>query len=324
MEKPWLKFYEDGVPHSIEIPEMTLTQVFEQAVRRNPQGKAITFLGRRMTYKEFGRQVNQLATALTKLGVKQGDCFAIILPNIPQYAIAHFAALKIGAILVPTNPLYVERELKHQMNDSGAETVIVLDFLYPKLEKIKEETCLKNIIVTKVQHYFPPLLKFVYPIKARKEGAWLRVKRSAGIHFYEELITENFSSGPPDVNLSSGDVAMFLYTGGTTGVSKGAILTHGNLVSNVMQIRNWFCNTNESDEVILCALPFFHSYGLTTGLHLAVYLKSMMVLIPNPRDIKMILMAIQKNKATLFSGVPTLYVAVNNFPDIAKYNISSI
>ena len=324
MDRPWLKFYEDGVPETLELPNKTIADIFEDAVSGHPHGIALSYFGRKLTYRELGRQVAQLATAFSRLGVKKGDRIAIILPNIPQYPIAHFAALKIGAILVPTNPLYVERELKYQMKNSGAETVVVLDFLYPRLEKIKSETSVKNVVITNVKQYLPPLLKLLYPLKAKKEGNWHKVGRGPGIHFYDELMSEDFRAEAPRVELSPDDTAIFLYTGGTTGVSKGAILTHRNLVSNVTQIRAWFTDREENGEVILCALPFFHSYGLTTGLHMGVYLKSTMILIPNPRDIKMILKAIQKNTATMFSGVPTLYVAVNNFPDIAKFDISSI
>ncbi len=324
MNTPWTEFYENGVPHTIQFPDKTLTHIFDDAVTKNPQGNAISYFGNNISYYDLGQKVNQLATALSQLGVKQGDRVAIILPNIPQYPIVHFAALKIGAVLVPTNPQYVERELKYQINDSGAETAFVLDFLYPKIERIREETSLKNIIVTNVQHYLPPLLKLLYPIKAKKEGTAIKISRGPGIHFYAELMSEKFHSALPNVKPKPDDVAILLYTGGTTGVSKGAILTHGNLVANVTQIGSWFCDTNESHEVILCALPFFHSYGLTTGLHMSIHLSSRMVLIPNPRDVKMILKGIQKNKATLFSGVPTLYVAVNNFPNISKYDISSI
>ena len=324
MDKPWVKFYEDQVPPEIEFPDISLPQLFEQSVANNPNGSAASFFGKKITYTELGRLVDQFAIALTRLGVKQGDRVAIMLPNIPQYPIVHFAALKIGAILVPTNPLYVERELQYQLNNSGAETIIALDIHFPKVEKVKPETGLRNVIITSVQEYLPGLLKLLYPIKAKKEGNWYKVNRAPGIHFFEDLITEKFVAISPDIDVKPDDIAMFLYTGGTTGVSKGAVLTHRNLVANVIQIRTWYCEVKNNEEVVLCALPFFHSYGLTTCLHMAVLLGSTMVLIPNPRDIKTILKAIQKEKATLFSGVPTLFVAINNFPEISKYDLSSI
>ena len=172
MEKPWHQFYEKGVPRSIDFPDTTLNQMFDEAVVKIPKGNAVSFFGNKISYSELGRQVNQLATALTQLGVKQGDRVAIIMPNIPQYPIAHFAALKIGAVLVPTNPLYVERELKYQINDSEAETAIILDFLAPKILNIKDETGLKNIIVTNIRDYLPQVLNILYPIKAKKVRTW--------------------------------------------------------------------------------------------------------------------------------------------------------
>lgn len=324
MDKPWLQFYEKGIPAAIKFPEMVLPDILDRAVERNPQGAAVSYFGRKISYKDLGRLVNQFAIALTRLGIKQGNRVAILLPNIPQYPIAHFAALKIGATLVPTNPFYVERELKYQLNNSGAETIIALDMLFPKIEKVKPETGLKNIIVTSVQQYLPPVLKALYPLKAKKEGTWVKVKRAPGIHFFEDLITERFVADLPEVTISPQDTAMFLYTGGTTGVSKGAVLTHRNLIANVIQIRTWYCDVKDREEIVVCALPFFHSYGLTTCLHMAVLLSSTMLLIPNPRDIKALLKAIQKERATLFSGVPTLYVGINNFPQISEYDISSV
>ncbi|MFQ5638009.1 MAG: AMP-binding protein [bacterium] len=257
MKRKWLKFYDEGVPHTIDFPEHTLNDVLQNAVERYSNNTAIYFFGTKIDYQEFGRKVNQLATALVRLGVQKGDRVALIMPNIPQYPIAHFAALKAGAILVPTNPLYVERELKYQINNSEAEIAIVVDFLYPRLEKVQSETRLKNIIVCSVSEYLPPLLKFVYPIKARKEGKWVKIKRGPGIHFYDDLISERFRVEPPEVKVAPDDTALFLYTGGTTGVSKGAVLSHRNLVSNVIQMHTWHNREEDTGEVILCALPFF-------------------------------------------------------------------
>lgn len=324
MGKPWVKYYEGGVPDTIDLPNITLVDIFNQAVSSNPDGTAIYFFGARLNFRELGRQVDQIAIAFSRLGVRSGDRVAIMLPNIPHYPIVHFAALKLGAILVPTNPLYVERELKHQFNDSDAETAIVLDLLYPRVERIRSETGLKNIIITSVRDYLPPVLKLLYPLKAKREGIWVNIRHGPGIHFFSELLSEKFPVGLPEVPIKAEDPAMFLYTGGTTGISKGAILSHRNLGANVLQTRSWFTQCNEGKEVLLCALPFFHSYGLTTGLHMAVLIHSTMVLVPNPRDIAMVLKTIQKTRATIFSGVPTLYVAINNFSDISKYDISSI
>jgi len=324
MERPWLNFYEEGVPHSIEVPELTLGELFSEAVTESPEHQAVSFFGKKFSYRTLGLQVEQFAHALSELGVKKGDRVAILLPNIPQYPVVHFGALKIGAILVPTNPLYVERELTYQLVDSGAETIVTLDSFYSKIANIKSETSLKRIIVTRLQEYLPATLKLIYPIKSFIEGNRSKVEYGSEVFRFQDLLAAQEEREVFSGEVKNGDTAMFLYTGGTTGLSKGAILTHSNLVANVMQIRLWYNRVDVGEEAVLCALPFFHSYGLTTCLHLAVLLRSKMILIPNPRDIKTVLKTIQKEKASLFSGVPTLYVAINNHPQVERYDLSSI
>lgn len=323
-KRPWLESYPDNVPHNIDFPKSSLSHLLSDAVQTNPSGIAATYFGKKITYAELAALVKQFALALTRLGVKKGDRVAIMLPNIPQYLICHFGVLRIGAILVPTNPLYKERELKHQMKNSGARVVITLDFLFPRIAAVRAETDIKNIIVTRVSEYLPWHLKMLYPLKAKKDGTWTKVGRAPGVHFFKELMSEEFTIELSTPEPGAEDIAVFLYTGGTTGLSKGAVLSHRNLVSNVIQNRVWLPDVVEGREVVVGALPFFHSYGLTTCLHMAVLLKSTLLLIPDPRDIKALLGAIQKEKATLFSGVPTLYVAINNFPGVEKYDLSSI
>ncbi len=324
MNRPWLQHYDNGVPESIDFQDISLNQIFEDAVNNSPNVDAIYYFGTRITYSELEKYVKQFSKALIRLGLKKGDRVALMLPNIPQYVIFHFAILRVGGILVPTNPLYVERELAYQINNSGAEIIITLDIYYPKVAAIKESTSLRCIIINKISEFLPFHLKVFYPIKAKKSGYYTKVPRLPGVHFFNDLLTEPFPFDLPDLEVKPGDIAILLYTGGTTGLSKGAVLTHQNLIANVMQTCAWYCFVEEKKEAILSALPFFHSYGLTTCLHMAVYIKSKMILIPNPRDLKAVLNAIQKEKATLFPGVPTLYIAINNFPKIEKYDLSSI
>lgn len=324
MNRPWLQHYENGVPESIDFQDTSLNQIFEDAVNKAPEVDAIYYFGTRITYAELNKHVKQLSKALIRLGVKKGDRVALMLPNIPQYVIFHFAILRVGGILVPTNPLYVERELAYQINNSGAETIITLDMYYPKVAAIKKKTPLRCIIINKISEFLPIHLKLLYPIKAKTKGANSKVQRLPGVHFFNELVTEPFPFELPDVDVKPDDIAILLYTGGTTGLPKGAILTHRNLIANVMQICAWYYFVEEKKEATLSALPFFHSYGLTICLHMSVYIKSKMILIPDPRDLKTVLNSIQKEKATLFPGVPTLFIAINNFPKIKKYDLSSI
>lgn len=322
MEKIWLKHYEKGVPKTIDYPDKPLFKLVEEAAKDYPDTPATIFMGKKITFKELQKAIDQFAAALYDLGIRQGDRVAIILPNLPQYQITHYALMKLGVIIVPTNPLYVERELEYQMNDSGAKAVIALDLIYPRVRAIREKTSLEKIIVTGVKDYLPGLLKLLYPIKAKKEGSFVKVEKEPGVYFFQDLMKGNYKPAP-EVTVKTDDVAMLLYTGGTTGVSKGAVLQHKNLIANTYQVRHWITDAHEGREAIISALPFFHSFGMTTCLHISVILKSPTVLIPR-FDVKQVLHSIQKYKATLFPGVPTMYVAINNYPDVKKYSFDSL
>jgi long-chain acyl-CoA synthetase len=322
MERPWLKFYETAVNQSPAIPEKTIYDLFEDAVRLSPKQPALLFFGRKFSFAELARLVEALANALAGLGVRGGDRVAIILPNLPQYVVAHYAIMKIGAIVVPTNPLYVERELEHQLNDSGAEVAIGLDLLCKRIEAVRAKTRLRAVIYTGVHDYLPAALKILYPFKARREGRWVSTPSGSGVYRFMSLMKQPF---PPihKKERQPRDTAMLLYTGGTTGVAKGAVLTHRNLVANLVQIQAWCAGAEIEREVLLSVLPFFHSYGLTTCLHFSLVIRCILVLVPR-FDVEMILKAIDRHQVTLFPGVPTMYVAVNNYARIKKYDLKKI
>jgi long-chain acyl-CoA synthetase len=322
MEKVWLKHYEKGVPPTIDVPEKTMYELLVDAAASFPDTPAVSFFGKKITFRQLKDYVDHFAAALYNMGVRKGTKVAIILPNLPQYPIVHFAALKLGAVLVPTNPLYVEREIQYQLNDSNAEYLVVLNLLFPRVQKIWKETGLKRVIVTGVKEYLPGLLKLLYPLKEKKEGTYVKVEPQENVYFFQDLMKTSYPE-PEDQNVTPEDIAIFMYTGGTTGVSKGAVLTHRNIVANVLQTKAWLTDLTEGQERILSALPFFHSYGMTTCLHLSVAGKCTAVLVPR-FDTKMVLKAIQKEKVTIFPGVPTMYVAINNYPDVSKYNIRTI
>ena len=326
MERPWLAHYEIQVPKAVEIPNQTISDIFADAVRRHPRQPAYIYFGRRFTYAEMGRMVEQVAAFLQHLGVKKGDRVAIMLPNVPQYPAVHYAAMRLGAIAVPTNPLYVERELEYQLNNSGAEVAVALDLLYSRVEAIRARTRLRAVIYTRANDYMPPLWRWLYPLKARREGKWVTMPSQPHTYQFLELMQRatdgEFPTAAP-AQLQPEDLAIFLYTGGTTGVSKGAVLTHRNLVANLTQLRAWNYALTEGRETIMGALPFFHSYGMTTCMHMGVFIGSTVVLVPR-FDLKMILPAVEKFKATCFPGVPTMYVAINNHPDTPKYDLRNI
>ncbi len=322
MTKPWFDHYDEQVAQEIEIPQVPMTALLETAAKERPEGTAVHFFGNKISYTLLYDLVNRFAGALSELGVKKGDRVAIVLPNVPQYPICHWAIMKLGAIIVPTNPLYTERELEYQLRDSGAETVVILDLLFKRLSAVRGNLNLRNIIVTGVKDYLPPLLKMLYPIKEKKEGIKADVAPGPGIYFFVELMKKT-KSAPPNVEVSAKDTAMFLYTGGTTGTAKGAVLTHENIVANVHQARTWLWDVEDGREVIMTAIPLFHSYGMTACHHLAVQSKSAMVLVPK-FDAKQIMKEINKLKVTIFPGVPTMYIAINNHPDVKKYDLASI
>ena len=322
MERPWLQHYEPKVPKSLKIPDRTIPDLLADAIVRYPKADALVYFSRRLSFTDLGKMVERFAAVLSQLGVRKGDRVAIILPNMPQYPIAHYAIMKLGAIAVPTNPLYVERELEHQLSDSGAKVAVALDLICKRLEAVRPHTALEQVIYASVPDYMPLVLRALYPIKAKRAGKWVKAPRSANTHGFKDLMQRDFPP-PPAIAISPDDLAIFLYTGGTTGVSKGAVLTHRNLVANVLQICSWIGEVNYGRETILAALPFFHSYGMTTCLHLSVYIGSRNILLPR-FDIHLVLKWIQKYRVSMFPGVPTMYVAVNNSPLTPKYNLKAV
>lgn len=320
MEKPWLPFYDESVSENIEVPNINLFQMFQMAVEENPSGVATIFFGKKLLYRELYDRVITFSRILHSLGVSKGDRVSLLLPNLPGYPIAHFAAARLGAVLVPTNPLYVERELESQLKDSEAETVITVDQLHPKLEKILGETKVKRTIVMSVGDFLPGILSILFRFKDKN-----RVKENPqkGIFRYSSLIGRSWQDDPPPVFIDTQETAMLLYTGGTTGISKGAELSHLNIVFNAYQTRAWLWSLEEKKETILCVLPFFHSYGMTTGMHLSVVLQSAMLLLPR-FELSDVAKVIKKNRPTVFCAVPSMYNAINRSPKLSPEDVSSI
>lgn len=322
MGRPWLACYEPNVPESIPYPDVPLYQLLNDAVSRFPKNKALSFYGKETTYKELDVQTTRFANALKSLGVKKGDRVAVMLPNVPQCVIAYYGVLKLGAVVVMTNPLYVNREIQVQMVDSGAETIIALDFFYPRIASVFKETPLKNIILTSIRDGLPLLLSLLYPIKAKKEGQWIKVPHKPPVYNMARLI-KSAPDSVPDVAVHSSDLALLQYTGGTTGTPKGVMLSHSNLVANTLQCRYWMTNLIEGEEIFLAVIPFFHVYGMSTCMNLAIHLGATLVL--QPRFVtKDVLKAIRKTRPTLFMGIQAMYVAINNFPGVQGYDLSSI
>src|SRR5579872_4814711 len=248
--RPWIRHYEQGVPAQLDIPEQPLTWLLDQTVNRYPGQTAIIYYGTRLSYAQLSSLANRFAIGLQKLGIQKGDRVAIALPNIPQYPIAFYGALRAGAVVVPTNPLYTEREMQHQMADSGARVLVMMNDFYPIVRTIRANTALEHIIITSPADYLPPLLHTLYPLSQRgvkhlqPRLTNKELHTDSTLHLMSDLLRSHASKKGIEVfNLpvqaSGTDLAVLQYTGGTTGLAKGAMLTHRNLLANALQARHW-------------------------------------------------------------------------------------
>lgn len=324
-DRPWLKNYDQGVPQHIDYPEIPLFQMLEEAARNYPETPCTIFKGAKISYREMNAIADQLAAGLASLGVKKGDRVGIFMPNTPQFVMAYFAVLKLGAIVVAVNPLYSAREIEHQVNDAGIELMLVMSNFYNLIKQVQPKTRIKTLVVTNIKETLPPVLAFLFTLtKEKKDG--FRVELSSGDIWLQDLLNKFRTEDRPRVEVTPDDVALFQYSGGTTGISKGAIATHRNLVANALQIRLWMVNAEDGKEIVLMAIPLFHVYGMVAGMLFAIRTGASMVMVPNPRDLKDVLDNIQKYRTTIFPGVPTLYNAINNHPDVlaGKYTLTTI
>lgn len=322
-EKPWLAHYPPEVAPTSEYPKQNIAQFFLDAAQRFPDRPAIYFMGKTTTYGRLLSSVYRFSNALRTLGVKKGDRVAIMLPNCPQLVIAYLGTLLLGGVVVMTNPLYMEGELKHQLIDSGAVAIVGLDLLSTRIAKVKRDTHLQHVIITSIKDALPFPKNILYPIKAKKDGLNLDVVYGPGVHSFTGLL--RIASDEPvhvEVNPDK-DLAVLQYTGGTTGVAKGVMLTHSNLVANTMQTVHWFYQAEMGKERLLAALPCFHVFGLTVLLNQAMVMAGLLLLIPK-FDVGLILKTIDRMKPTIFPGAPTMYIGLIHHPELKRYDLSSI
>ena len=320
LEKPWYRFWPEGVPKHIDYPEIPLSDLLKNTAESNPNHVAIVYFDREMTYRELNLASDKFATALADLGVKKGDKVAFFLPNIPQFVISYYGAIRIGAIETAISPLYKEREVEHQLNDSEAETIVVLDLLYPILEKVLDRTKVKRIIVTSLKEYMPPAKAFLGSLLKKIPSH--KVERKPNIHFFQELLSK-YGANPPKVDINPNeDLVALQYTGGTTGISKGAMLTHMNLVSNAVACEAWLRGT-KGHETFLDSVAAVPHLGMTTGMNAPILLAGKMVILPR-FDVVSTFQAIQKHRVTVFCGAPTMYAMLLAHPDLKKYDLKSI
>jgi long-chain acyl-CoA synthetase len=283
------------------------------------------FRGARISYQQMDQLTDRLAAALADLGVKKGQPVAIFMPNIPQFVLAFFGILKAGGVVVATNPLYTAPEIEHQMKDAGAEIMLVTSNFYTKIKEVQPRTPLKKLIVTNIKEALPPVLRLLFTVaKEKQEGH--HVELAAGDYWLQDLLARQEPSHRPKLEISPDDVAIFQYSGGTTGLSKAAASAHRSLVSDAIAMRDWMPNIRPGKEIMLMAIPLFHVYGMVAGMCWAIAGACPMVMIANPRDMGDLLGSIQRYRPTIFPGVPTLYNAINNHPAVkaGKYDLSSI
>ena len=326
-ERVWHKQYDQGVPNEVEVPELRLHDFLEQSAKDYPDRPCSLFKGAVITYREMSQLTDRLAAGLVARGVSKGDRVAIFMPNSPQFVIAFYAILKAGGVVVATNPLYTHREIEHQMNDSGAELMLVMSNFYNTVKEVRPDTRLQKIIVTNIKEYLPPVIRLLFTVAKERSGGH-RVTLEQGDEWMQDVLDQHTAADRPEVEIDANDTALFQYTGGTTGLSKGAIGMHRNLVANTLQCEAWLSEVEEEpgEGVTLMAIPMFHVYGLVVGMAVAVKNAAAMVMIPNPRDLKDVLGSIEKHRPTLYPGVPAMYNAINNHPDVlaGKYDLGSI
>jgi long-chain acyl-CoA synthetase len=320
--RPWTKHYDVGVPATLTYPDATFHTLLDDAAESYPNAVATIFFNAERTYKSISDDAWRFANGLKKLGVQKGDRVAIQLPNTPQFVVAFFGALRAGATVVPCNPLYTPPELHHQLADSGAATLVTMTRFYPVAKAARGGTSVRNVIVTNIKEEMPPLLRIAFTLaKEKKDGHRQRFKGDDGAVAMRDVL--DAPATPFDGGTRKDDIALLQYTGGTTGVSKGAMLSHRALVANILQCRAWFTNLQDAKGTAMAVMPFFHVYGLTVVMGLSVQSASAMILEPQ-FDLAHVLKDVQRHKPNTFSGAPRIYNAIINSPLATKYDLRSI
>ena len=328
---PWLASYPPTVDWAMPIPARPLTELLEGAVARHGDKPCLNFLGKRTSYRELGRLVDRAARGFQAVGVGKGTRVGLFLPNTPYYVIAFFAILKAGGTVVNFNPLYAERELIHQIGDSDIDLMVTLDLklLYGKMARMLEETGLKRLVICRMADILPFPKNWLFPIAKRAEIA--AIPRDDRHIPFASLIANDGRPTPVAIDAQE-DVAVLQYTGGTTGVPKGAMLTHANLYANTIQCATWYAakerkpgegGTEDGQERMLGVLPLFHVFAMTAVMNFGLHLGAEIVLLPR-FELEQVMRTLQTERITLFPAVPTIYTAINHHKHLEKFDLSSI
>ena len=327
MEKLWLNSYEQGVNAEIDITQYSsISDVFRQSVEKFAHQPAFQNMGKMLTYAEVGKLAENFASYLQNvLKLPRGERVAIMLPNLLQYPIALFGILQAGLVAVNTNPLYTPRELEHQLKDSGATTIIVLENFANTLELVLPRTQIKHVIVASVGEMFGFFKGTLMNFVLRKIKKMVPEYRISGAIPFQTTLKEGAAHTFRPVTLTREDTALLQYTGGTTGVAKGAVLSHGNICANMLQAKEWIKNQlREGKETVIAALPLYHIFALTVNLMIFTNAGSKIILITNPRDMKGFIGELKKERISVFIGVNTLFNGMVNQPDFATVDFSNL
>lgn len=324
--RAWWRMYDPGVPAAVEVPDVPLPALLSASAARVPDRPAIRFFGRSISYRELDEAVNRFANVLIGLGVGKGDRVALFMPNCPQMVIAYYGGLRAGAIVVPCSPLYVESELEHQLADAEPTVIVSLSALFGRVQAVRARLpSVRHVLVTNIKEYFPGRLRLLFTLaKERKDGHHVQLPSDGQTSWWARTMARTPSSDP-HVPVSADDLALLQYTGGTTGLAKAAMLSHRNLVANTLQVRAWFSNLADPDgaDTVMGVLPLFHIYAMTTVMNFSIAGGGTMVL--QPRFVlDDVLKGVHREKPHIFPGVPTMYMALNAAPNLARYNLHSL
>jgi len=327
MEKIWLKSYPEGTPENIDADAyQSVIEIFEESVSRFSDRPAFHNMGTTLTYKELNQKAEEFAAYLQKkLGLQHGDRLAVMMPNLLQYPIAVFGAMKAGLTIINVNPLYTARELKHQLTDANADAILIVANFAHTLEEIIKETPVKHVIVTQLGDGLSGLKSWLVSFVVKYVKKMVPAYHLPGAIPFKQVMREGAQLSLDRVELTQNDIAFLQYTGGTTGVAKGAVLTHRNMVANIMQAAGWLTNLlNEGEEVIITALPLYHIFSLTANCMVFTKAGGLNVLITNPRDMPGFVKELSKHKFTAITGVNTLFNGLLNTPGFADLDFGKL
>jgi len=330
MDKVWLKQYDKGVPATIDYPQITLHRRLEDTAKRFPSSTAIIFPGafrddRKLSYRRLNDDADRMASALAGMGVQKGDRVALLMPNCIHFVISYYSVLKLGAIAVAINPLSSAREIEQQLNDCEAKVIIVLSLFYKDVAEVRARTKVQHVVVAYIKEDLPPLSRLLFTLlKEKKEGHRPQIGQPQNTHLFQELLRKN-EPKPQTVDVKPDDIALLQYTGGITGVTKGVVATHRSVLANTMQIKAWAAEIGiaSGKDAVMGAMPLYHVYGTVAVMHFCVMEGLSMILLPRFVT-KQVLKAINKYQPVFFPGVPTMYVAIKNFPKVKQYDLKSV